>query len=137
MDLRKLVADGEATMEVKDTLGDICLQDDGKTPISITFAGIDSPEWIRAVARNADERNDQIRRSASPAPRKFAAIDDEAIGLLASVTKSWAGIMLDGKALDCSFDNAKKVYTAVPIVREQANGFIGNRANFVKASSKI
>ena len=67
------------------------------------------------------------RATADLDAEKLAA---EMIDDLAKMTIKWTGFELDGKALKCEKANAVTVYTDWPWIREQAQEFVANRANF-------
>lgn len=138
VDLSVYAADAEqgSKYEVKDPGGDPLYQDEaGKIPVTITLAGTESALWRKAedVVYN--------RRLKSSNPRQnFAAKTAEeqrqdAAYLLASVTLAWDGIVFKGEKLECTRDNAKMIYLALPFLREQVDAFLGDKRNFIKASS--
>ena len=67
-------------------------------------------------------------------------IEAEGNDLLAALTKGWKLVDLDGNPIDVPFsqENARELYalTAVAWLRDQVDEYIGDRANFSKASSK-
>lgn len=135
MDLSTVSAAAEegAILELKDPTGEPILKPDGK-PVTITLAGMESKRFKRA--RNSI--GDRYLKNAGPTSRAAKTME-EAIGdlafQLASVTIAWDGVIVDGQELECTQANAKKVYLQYDWVREQVDSFVGNRANFWKASS--
>jgi hypothetical protein len=66
-------------------------------------------------------------------------LEQEAVALLAALTVGWRLVALDGSPIDLPFsrDDAEKLYASrgMAWLREQAEAFIGERANFSEASS--
>lgn len=116
-------ANDGAKLELTDANGAAVLKEDG-TPLTITLLGKDSDVWIKAenAARN--------RRLAQGPRMKLTAeaLESEAIQALAKVTVAWD---LDAP---CTYEEAVKVYTRYPLIREQVDLFVADRANFTKAS---
>ena len=57
----------------------------------------------------------------------------ETIDILAKCTLSWEKVVLEGKELPCTYENAKTVYTNFIWLREQVDAFINDRANFLES----
>ena len=53
---------------------------------------------------------------------------------LAKMTVSWQGIADENGPLECTFANAKSLYSQAPDVKEQVENFIAERANFLGKS---
>jgi|SRR5581483_2279004 len=122
-------ADGGAVLEVRHPGTGAKLKG-----VRITLLGADSPRWRAAQAEKVNRR-----LSEASAGRRAANIEDadeDAIELLAAATIKWEGVELDGKALECSTENACVLYRRLPWLREQADRFIADRANFLPALSK-
>jgi hypothetical protein len=104
--------------------------DDG-TPMTLTLLGADSDVAVRA--RNAN----QNRRLQQGPRMKLTAEGLEADGAsyLAKLTVGW-NITLGGQKPPFSYEAAVKLYAnpKLAFVREQADAFIADRANFLKAS---
>ena len=66
---------------------------------------------------------------------QFAGKDDNE-GFLAALTKSWQGIEDGDKPLDFSEENAKRVYSEVPVIAGQVDQFIVRQSNFLPKASK-
>jgi len=120
-----LSADGSAVMEVLDKAGVAMLNEQG-VPVTITLLGKDSDAY--------KQRSNQIddRRYAAGARLKLTAagLKADAASILAKATVSWTGI--DD---ECTYENAVKLYSRINAIREQVDLFIGDRANFSKASA--
>lgn len=61
-------------------------------------------------------------------------LEDENVELLVSCTKGWRNITLDGKELEFSKDNARKLYRdeRFPWLKEQVDEVIGERSRFLR-----
>lgn len=93
--------------------------------IFITLAGADSGQWRRAVADVANRRG-RKKITAEDARR-------DGIEIIARCTLSWRNVRVDGEDLPCTLENAKKLYTRFNWMREQADAFCSDRANFLPA----
>lgn len=100
----------------------------GATPVTITVKGPDSVQY-RTASRDVLTR----RTKTLAAGGEFD--DDRAeVELLAAVTIAWTG-MHDGKnEAPCTFENAVKLYTEFPVVKDQINGRVNSRRYFTKGS---
>lgn len=102
---------------------------DGK-PITLQLLGIDSTEHQRA------QRTITNRRLARPNRAKLTAeqLQAEMIEVLVACTVGWSdNFQLDGQAFGYSTENARTLYERFPWAREQADEFIGDRANFLRS----
>lgn len=110
---------------------------DKPVPLTVTVLGSDSPTWRAKVAdsnrRRLREMNQGGRRNFTVNPE---AIERDALELLAACTVAWTGVVLEGKALPCTPENAETVYRRLPWLREQADEFANNRENFAGESGR-
>lgn len=118
----KTAANEGAKMEVRDAAGVPLTKADG-TPITITLLGRDSDAFVQQENRNTNRRLQQGPRVKLTAE----ALKAEAINLLARCTKAWD---FDEP---CNVDTATELYTRFPAIKDQADEFIAERANFTKA----
>ena len=97
----------------------------------ITLAGADSVVHRKAVANISKRRfnNQKGFRNTGFDPERMEA---ESIEILAACTLSWKGVTLEGAALPCSRDNAIKMYTRFPWLREQVEAFISDRSEYLQ-----
>lgn len=95
----------------------------------LTLAGVDSGTHRRTSALIAKRRIKSGFRNNGFDPDKFLS---ENIELLAACTLSWRGVVLSGEALPCTKSNAITLYTRFPWLREQAEAFISDRANYLQ-----
>lgn len=105
-------------------------------PIGLTLQllGTDSATYERAV--RAQQRATQDRLVANRAKRITAEeVDDNALELLVALTRGWSPFDLDGKDYPYSAANARGLYRRFRWIREQADEFAGDRANFLPRSA--
>lgn len=121
-----------ATLHLKGPDGALLHQDDG-SPITIKLAGNDSKRWRGCMDRVGDSRLKKVV-PGRPSNYTMAEQRDDACTLLASVTLSWQGIIVDGTPMECTAENAKKLYQRFNWIREQVDEFVGERRNFSPAS---
>lgn len=128
------------TMIVQHPVDRTALLDANKNPVTIDLLGRDSDTFV--AGENA-ARNRAVEQITAGAKFSAAAADEEAAGSLARATTGWSGIpqgWIDGTEDETpakfSFENAKKLYLnrGVRWLRDQADKFIGDRANFLPAS---
>lgn len=137
MDLSTLdtaeLANQGALLELRDPAGNPAVNDDG-SPVTITLLGEDSDVVTQISNRNAN----QFLRGASAGGQAVTAEMSRTneINKFAKATVAWHGVGLDGEDLKCTEENAKALYRRFPWIRDQVRTFIGDRANFTKASRK-
>ena len=118
-------ADRGADMQVRHPVTEEPLfTDDGK-PITIHLLGTDSAEFRNGV-------KDIANRSAKRKRPSFNETERNTVELLARITTGWHGIVLNGEPLKFTRENAEMLYRDRPWLREQADEFAGDRANFFK-----
>jgi hypothetical protein len=106
------------------------------TDIYIKVIGADSEEFRRAERRIIDKATQEMvkRRRFN---KSSAQVEQEEIELLVLATRGWrTGASpvihdLEGKPLEYSDENVRRVYAEFPLVREQVAEFIRDRANFL------
>jgi len=104
--------------------------------IIINVLGKDSDEFQKVSRAQQKKRMAKMTKggfraqSMTPPPEEIEA---DGLDLLARCTKSWSGVIVDGKEIAFSLDAAKTVYTRFPWMKEQVDTAIGDRAIFIKA----
>ncbi len=102
--------------------------------ITIHVLGKDSDEFIKVSRAQSKKRLAKMTkggfRNTSTVP--VEEIDQDAIALLAACTKSWKGVIVDGKAVECTPENVAMIYERFPWIKEQVDTAIGDRANFIQ-----
>jgi hypothetical protein len=101
--------------------------------VRLKLAGMDSRSY-RQAQREASNRRLSLmaRRGAKYRPRA-EELEAEALSLLVAVTLDWEGISENGQPLACTPENVREVYAKVPWLSEQADDFVGDRANFLRS----
>lgn len=124
-DLRDLAVKKTGKMPVRDPRTGLPLKfSDGTEPF-IEFASPDSDRALSAFFA----MQDTIRDSEKLTDRERDALKVE---LLANVTVNW-NLRLDGKALPCTVDDAKRLYASeeFAFLRTQGESWMERRANFM------
>lgn len=107
-------------------------------PVSIKVLGPDSGKY-RTLSR-AQIRKRLAKRAAGETEITEADMDEtdrDAIEMMAGCTVGWKNVLdKAGKPIPCTVENAIKLYTYYPVLREQVDLFISERSNFLQASSK-
>ena len=107
-------------------------------PVKLVLLGPDSDVFNDLT----NARFNKIRLRAAEA--KAVGSDDNeleesrkaGLDLLISCTVGWANVTTpDGTEIQFSKENVRRLYLAMPAVRDQADAFIGKRANFLNAPS--
>lgn len=107
--------------------------------VNIRVLGKDSDEFQRISRAQQKRRMDKLTKGGfRGANIPLESIEQDAIDLLASLTKGWkqedkSTITLDGEELACTKENAVAVYERFPWIKEQIDAAIGDRANFIKS----
>ncbi|MFN9087349.1 MAG: hypothetical protein ACK6DP_12370 [Gemmatimonas sp.] len=147
----KTKANEGATMIVRDPFGEAnddsefppLLAEDG-TPATITLLGADSDAARRYDHQRAAEAQNRLYASAFGKAKKSVVVTPEDIAAqaqyeldkLVALTVGWHGFEDDeGQPLAFTADAVRELYAQNPFVREQALGFIMDRARFFGPSS--
>ena len=99
--------------------------------ITITLAGADSDVYRKVINKAANKRVQRMKPGQSFIPFSAEEQEENALELLASCTLAWSGVTVDGQELVCSKENAKALYRRFNWIKEQVDGFIGDRSNFL------
>lgn len=98
-----------------------------ETPVTITLVGMDSETYRHAQNAVANRRINGRRKKIS-----VEELNRESIEILARCTLGWQGIVVDGQELAPDVENAVKLYTRFPWIKEQADAFASDRANYLQ-----
>lgn len=134
LDTRKS-ADAGAVMTVKSPAnGQPLIDPKTNKPVTIMLIGADAPRFRSAENQRLDKR---LRPSeAIGTVVTMESAEKEGRELIALATVGWDGVGLDGKdQLECNYENALAVYTALPWLYEQAAAFVRDRTRFLNVSS--
>jgi len=123
----KFAARGQK-LHLRHPVTDELLHNEDGEPITITLLGRDAPEYRRFMRNtaNAAMRKGKNNRAS------IEQLEQQSADLLAAVTVAWENVVLEGEALECTPDNAARVYRELPFVREQVDEFVEDRSNFLK-----
>jgi hypothetical protein len=114
-------------------------------PIFITLRGMESKEFRDQMLANARASRERLL-AAQRLDRTAEEIQADQIALLVAVTVSWRDEDLGRpviqedhpehgrRELECNAENARYLYAEYGWIREQADGFIARRANFLPRS---
>lgn len=123
------LADAGAELELKAPHNGARLEVAGE-PVVICMIGYDS-EARRKAERAALDRNIKARQSGGLTADD---IDNSTVEILAACTTGWRNMRMGGEVLPYSQKNAVMVYRRFRWIKEQADAFCSDRANFMKAS---
>lgn len=110
--------------------------------IVITILGRDSTEFRKLQSAQNQRRMAKLQKSG--ATRSVLSLDEleqDTIQILAACTKAWKTqdgesfkelILVGGVELACTRENAVRLYTDYPWIKEQVEAGITDRANFIK-----
>ncbi len=101
--------------------------DDQSKPVGLRLMGKDSDVYARTRHKNL---NSVIGAKKKSEPKTSEQIERETIELLADMTVGWDNLSYGG-AEKFSREAVIALYTGMPWVREQADTFVSDRANFI------
>lgn len=103
--------------------------------ITINVLGKDSDEFQKISRAQHKKRMAKTLKGGfrNNATIPVEEIEQDGLELLASCTKAWTGVILDGEQLECNKENAIIIYERFPWIKEQVDIAIGDRANFIKS----
>ncbi len=106
------------------------LMDESGEPVTITLLSSDSVEARKLLHEQAEKTvNDGLGRRRPHV--RMEELEQNSIKVLAALTADWKHIIVDGAPLSCTKENATKLYTRFAWIREQVDGFVNDRANFL------
>ena len=104
--------------------------------IKINVLGKDSDEFQKVSRSQSKKRMAKMTKGGfraqnlTPPPEE---IEQDGLELLAKCTKDWLLVVIDGKDIECNYENALMVYERFPWIKEQVDTAIGDRSNFIKS----
>jgi hypothetical protein len=103
------------------------------TGIFISLLSKDS-EKARALTRSQLNRRFKVAgRTRGGLSLTAEELEAESMDLLIACTKDWRGMNWNGEPMKCTADNVRMVYTKSPIIREQVDDAINDRALFTRS----
>ncbi len=128
----KTKAETGVPMAIKKLDGTPMLNKAGK-PVTITVRGIDSDAHRAAMSRALSQIKGETQSDEEASQRAA----ERGLDILVACTVGWAGVIdKDGKPVEAKPENFRALYAGFPVIRDQVDRFIGDRANFLLASSK-
>lgn len=133
----KTLSEQGVPLSIRRVDGSLLLDRDGKE-VQITLLGPDSSKYRSLTRENVRKRLE--RRALGAKDLTVEEIDEveaDSMEILAVCTTGWVGVNTpQGEPIPCTVENALKLYQNYPVIREQVDAFVGNRANFIQALSK-
>ena len=100
------------------------------TGVFISVVGKDSDIYrsrIKAMANEILQREASGRKKVDT----IDALEAKNLGPLIAATIAWRNVVLDGEKLDCTPENARKIYNRILPVREQVQEAVNDISNFM------
>lgn len=124
LDVKKAANEG-SVLELLHPVTSEVVRDEKDKPFSLTLIGSDSDAFKRSMRRNVEKRMNNKSKKVD-----LDSSEMDGINILASCTTD-CYLILNGKKVDAK--DIAEVYKDFPWVREQAEAFINDRANFIKS----
>lgn len=127
--LKPVLADEGAVMQV--------VHPDTEEPIegmTITLLGQDSNVYEKISLKRSQAALARISKGKKAVDMDAQQVQANMLNDLVALTIDWTGFELDGKALKPTPENVQNVYTGWKFIREQAQEFVADRANFFRQS---
>lgn len=103
-------------------------------PVSIKLLGPDSDVYRDISRAQLKKRLTRTTDATKLNELDFGEIDQEGMELIASCVVGWSNVFdTEGKEIPCTKENALKLVENYPVLREQVDAFVANRAHFLKA----
>jgi hypothetical protein len=132
LDTVKASDEGSVLQVRHPTTGAVLANGDGRA-VEIKLAGTDS-ERARKAERSALNRRLKMGGRRGAGTLTAEELDNDALEMLAVCTLAWSGFVMDGQEVECTPENAKRLYRQMPWLREQAQAHAEERSNFLKVS---
>lgn len=102
---------------------------------TITLLGIDSDVYQDIQRRKQQTYLDRAAKGKKAGNLDAKKLASDSLEELVACTVGWTGLSLDGEEpLEFSADNARMVYEQWSWIKEQAQAFVNDRANFFAKS---
>lgn len=102
-------------------------------PVTIILHGPDSDKYREFTRSQLKKRINNLGDSKRITDYNVEEAEADSLELLSRVTSGWLNVFdTEGNEIPYSSDVAKTLYTNYPLVREQVDAFVANRANFLK-----
>lgn len=130
MDLNKLkpaLADEGAILELRHPDTEEII-----SGMTITLLGQDSAVYRKIQLAKQQAVLNRMAKGKKQVEFDAAKIAEDTIDDLVALTVDWAGFEMDGEPLKCDAATKRMVYSDWQWIREQAQEFVANRANFFR-----
>lgn len=129
-DLKPVRADEGAILQI--------LHPETEEPIagmSIVLLGHDSAVYRKMQLAKQQSILNRMAKGKKAAELDAERLNADLIDELTKLTIGWSGFKLDGKELDPTPENVKTVYSEWAWIKDQAQEFVSNRANFFRGDA--
>lgn len=130
MDLKNLkpvMADEGALMQVRHPETEEAIEG-----MTIILLGQDSAVYRKIQLAKQQAALSRISKGKKAVDLDAEKLAEDSIDDLVKLTVDWEGFTLDGKALDATPENVRMVYSEWNWIKEQAQEFVADRANFFR-----
>lgn len=100
--------------------------------MTITLLGQDSQVYRKLSLGKQQAALNRMKRGKKAEDLDAEKLSEDSINDLVKLTVAWTGFERDGKPVEFNEVNVKNIYTEFPWIREQAQEFIADRANFFR-----
>lgn len=100
--------------------------------MSLTLLGQDSSAYKKLKRAKQNAMLARVQKGKKAAVMDAEQLEKDSIDELVQLTTAWTGFELDGVALEFTPANVRMVYEGWDWLREQAQEFVGNRANYFR-----
>lgn len=100
--------------------------------MTITLLGQDSQVYRKLSLGKQQAALNRMNKGKKAADLDAEKLSEDSINDLVKLTVSWTGFERDGKPVEFTDVNVKNIYHEFPFIREQAQEFIADRANFFR-----
>lgn len=131
----KALAEEGAVFELRHPDTNEPILSDGQ-PVSLRLAGSDSR---RAKQIEREQQDRRYKRMSRKGAFELTSEENERERLerLIGCTLGWSNVYVDGQPLEFTDENAHRLFVRFDWIREAAERFVNDRANFLKASVKL
>jgi hypothetical protein len=102
--------------------------------MTITLLGQDSTVYRKIQLAKQQAILNRMGKGKKNIELDAERIGNEIIEEMVKLTTGWTGFTLDGKELELTKDNVLMVYTDWTWIKDQAQEFVNNRANFFRGN---
>lgn len=100
--------------------------------MTIRLLGYDSSVYRKIALKKQQAALNRISKGKKAMDLKAEQIEEDTIEELVALTVDWTGFEMEGEALPCNPENKRMVYSDWRWIKEQAQEFVANRANFFR-----